>query len=158
MIKAIELRLQHWADQYRMCQLGGNGWGVTPLAVAMECGGLIGGSSGSGRAGLLRTMDSEAEQVDIALDAIRRRGVAADAKLEAVWLLMGSQGVVKVSLETSLFMLARVRYLPTDDGEKTVKRQMRILRIGSEDTYGRRVHRLHEYVEGRLEAQLRCAA
>ena len=106
----------------------------------------------------MRTLDHEAEQVDMALEAIRRRGVAADARLEAVWRVMGSQGMPRVSLETSLFCLARVRYLPRDDGEKTVARQMKILRIGSEDTYGRRVHRLHECVEGRLDAQLRCAA
>lgn len=158
MIRDIELRLQHWAEQYRMCQLGGTGWGVTPLAVAMECGGLISGSGGAGAGGLLRTMDQAAEQVDTALDAIRRRGVAADAKLESVWRLLGSEGTPKVSLETSLFYLARVRYLPTDDGEKTVARQMKILRIGSDDTYLRRVHRLHEMVEAHLERLYRCAA
>ena len=151
MIKAVELRLQHWAEQYRQHMLGGAGWGVTPLAVAMECGGLI--SGGRQGVGLLRTMDAAAEQVDGALAAIRTRGVLADAKLAKAWRLAGHEDKPPVSMETSLFYLARVRYLPTDEGEKTVVRQMRLLKLKSEDTYGRRVHRLHELIDAYLEAQ-----
>ncbi|WP_314407375.1 hypothetical protein [Pseudomonas kuykendallii] len=131
MIEQVEALMQHWGEAARGGLLAGTG--LSPLAVAMEYGGMVeGGSSGS--AGLAACFDAAAQAVDAALGSIS---------------LLGALG-------QDLVALARVRYLT--DPMPTVEQQMRALGIGSETAYRRRVQRLHEMVREQLRVSIGKAA
>ena len=131
MIDQVEALMQHWGEAARGGLLAGTG--LSPLAVAMEYGGMVeGGSSGS--SGLTACFDAAAQAVDAALGAIS---------------LLGALG-------QDLVALARVRYL--SDPMPTVEQQMRALGIGSETAYRRRVQRLHEMVREQLKVAVGKAA
>jgi len=131
MIEQVEALMQHWGEAARGGLLAGTG--LSPLAVAMEYGGMVeGGSSGS--SGLTACFDAAAQAVDAALGAIS---------------LLGALG-------QDLVALARVRYL--SDPMPTVEQQMRVLGIGSETAYRRRVQRLQEMVREQLKVAVGKAA
>lgn len=131
MIEQVEALMQHWGEAARGGLLAGTG--LSPLAVAMEYGGMVeGGSSGS--AGLAACFDAAAQAVDAALGSISQLG----------------------ALGQDLVALARVRYL--SDPMPTVEQQMRALGIGSETAYRRRVQRLHEMVREQLRGSIGKAA
>ena len=124
MIEQVEALMQHWGEAARGGLLAGTG--LSPLAVAMEYGGMVeGGSSGS--AGLAACFDAAAQAVDAALGAIS---------------LLGALG-------QDLVALARVRYL--SDPMPTVEQQMRALGIMGKQTYHDRVQRLHVMIRDELK-------
>lgn len=131
MIEDVEALMQHWGER---CRKGLTAGGYrTPLASAIELGGLITGRA-SGTVGLAGSIDMVAEEVDAAIAAVGRCG----------------------QLGKDLERLARVRYLP--DPVLLVEHQMRRLKIASERTYHDRVHRLHKLVRINLQARQEARA
>ncbi|WP_313128121.1 hypothetical protein [Stutzerimonas nitrititolerans] len=152
MIEAVEALMQHWGERCRR-GLGAPGeGGSTPLAVAMQYGGMV-PSSGRGSMGLAGAVDRVAEEVDAAIGSIKQIGLREDRKLARAWRLAGNKGRAPYCLETQLVKLAMVRYLP--DPIPTVAQQMRRVRINSTSTYDARVQRLHELVQAELERRAR---
>lgn len=122
MIQEIEDLLQYWAER---CRRGlRTGGGASPLALAIEFGGLVPRAAG-GR-GLCGVVDQVALEVDGVLAAIGQLG----------------------RLGADLERLARVRYLT--EPMPTVEQQMNRLKIHSKRTYHDRVHRLHRLVQQEL--------
>lgn len=148
MIEAMEALLQHWADCLRGGIHGANGY-RSPLATAMEHGGVVIQSGRRGGAGMLATVDLAAEEVDAALSVIRRRGQEQDRKLATAWRAAGHTKQPPFCLETQLIKLARVRYLT--EPMPTVEQQMRRLKVGSKRTYHDRVQQLHELLQVELK-------
>lgn len=152
MIEAVEALMVHWGERCRGGLGGPGASGSSPLAVAMQYGGMI--PTGSRAAmGLAGAEDRAAEEVDAALGSIKQAGLAQDRKLARAWRLAGNTGRPPFCLETQLVKLAMVRYLP--DPIPTVAQQMRRVRIASERTYHERVHSLHERIRTELERRAR---
>lgn len=123
MIQEIEDLLQYWAER---CRRGlRTGGGASPLALAIEFGGLVPRAAGGG--GLCGVVDQVALEIDGALGAIGQLG----------------------QLGADLERLARVRYLT--DPMPTVEQQMKRLKIHSGRTYHDRVHRLHTLIQQQLQ-------
>lgn len=155
MIEEVEALLQHWAER---CRRGlGAPSGVSPLAVAMQYGGMVPRATGCRAGGMAGGVDLAAEEVDAALAVLKREGDAEDVALARAWSAAGQGGRPPFGLATQLVRLARVRYL--SDPMPTVEQQCRRLKIGSEATYRRRVQQLHERVRDELQRrQARRAA
>lgn len=152
MIEAVDALMVHWGERCRGGIGGPGAGGSSPLAVAMQYGGMI--PTGSrGTMGLAGAEDRAVAEVDAAIGAIKQKGLAEDRKLAKAWRLAGHSGRPPFCLETQLVKLAMVRYLP--DPIPTVAQQMRRVRIGSERTYHERVQRLHELVRAELERRAR---
>lgn len=150
MIEEVEALMQHWGER---CRHGLNAaGGQSPLAVAMQYGGMVSGGA-SGSVGLAGGVDPAAEEVDAALAVIQRAGLAEDAKLAKAWREAGQSGRAPFCLATQLVRLAKVRYL--SEPMPTVEQQCRRLKIGSEATYRRRVQELHERVRVELVSRQR---
>ncbi|MDH0154344.1 hypothetical protein [Stutzerimonas stutzeri] len=152
MIEAVEALLQHWGERCRGGLGSPGAAGSSPLAVAMQYGGMI-PTSGRGSMGLAGAVDHAAEEVDAAIGTLKQAGLAQDRKLAKAWKLAGRTGRPPFCLETQLVKLAMVRYLP--DPIPTVRQQMRRVKIGSERTYHDRVQQLHERVRAELECRRR---
>lgn len=148
MIEAMEALLQHWAECLRGGIQGANGY-RSPLAVAMEHGGVVIQSGRRAGAGALSTAELVAEEVDSALAVIRRRGMEQDKALAKAWREAGHTKRPPFCLDTQLIRLARVRYLA--EPMPTVEQQMRRLKIGSKRTYHDRVQQLHEMLQEELQ-------
>lgn len=148
MIDAMEALLQHWADCLRGGIHGANGY-RSPLAAAMEHGGVFVHSGRGAGSGMLATVDLVAEEVDAALAVIRQRGLEQDTKLAKAWREAGHTKRAPFCLETQLIKLAKVRYL--SEPMPTVEQQMRRLKIGSKRTYHDRVQQLHEMLQAELQ-------
>lgn len=152
MIEAVEALLQHWGERCRGGLGSPGAAGSSPLAVAMQYGGMI-PTSGRGSMGLAGAVDHAAEEVDAAIGTLKQAGLAQDRKLAKAWKLAGRTGRPPFCLETQLVKLAMMRYLP--DPIPTVRQQMRRVKIGSERTYHDRVQQLHERVRAELEYRRR---
>lgn len=148
MNEAMEALLQHWADCLRGGIHGANGY-RSPLATAMEHGGVVIQSGRRGGAGMLATVDLAAEEVDAALAVIRQRGLEQDKKLAKAWREAGQTKPAPFCLETQLIKLAKVRYL--SEPMPTVEQQMRRLKVASKRTYHDRVQQLHEMLQAELQ-------
>lgn len=148
MIEAVEALLQHWGERCRGGLAMPGSLGSSPLAVAMQYGGMV-PTSGSGSMGLAGAVDRVADEVDAALGAIKQAGLEQDRQLARAWRQAGHTSRPPFCLETQLVKLAMVRYLP--DPIPTVAQQMRRVRIRSERTYHERVQQLHERVRAELE-------
>lgn len=151
MIEAVDAVLVHWGERCRG-GLGHGASGSSPLAVAMQYGGMI-PTGGRGSMGLAGSMDHLAEEVDAAVGAIKQIGLRKDRALAKAWRLAGCYGPRPVSLETLLVKVAKVRYLT--DPALTVQQHMKRAGIKAERTYHERVQRLHELVRDELERRRR---
>jgi hypothetical protein len=151
-IEAVDALLQHWGERCRGGLGSPGAAGSSPLAVAMQYGGMI-PTSGRGSMGLAGAVDHAAEEVDAAIGTLKQAGLARDRKLAKAWKLAGRSGRPPFCLETQLVKLAMVRYLP--DPIPTVRQQVRRVKIGSERTYHDRVQQLHERVRAELENRRR---
>jgi len=147
-IEAVEALLQHWGERCRGGLGSPGAAGSSPLAVAMQYGGMI-PSSGRGSMGLAGAVDHAAEEVDAAIGTLKQAGLAQDRQLARAWRQAGHTSRPPFCLETQLVKLAMVRYLP--DPIPTVAQQMRRVRIRSERTYHERVQQLHVRVRAELE-------
>lgn len=152
MIEAVDALLQHWGERCRGGLGSPGASGSSPLAAAMQYGGMI-PSSGRGSMGLAGAVDQVAEEVDAAIGTLKQAGLVQDRKLAKAWRQAGNTTRPPFCLETQLVKLAMVRYLP--DPIPTIKQQMRRVRIGSERTYHERVQQLHERVRAELECRRR---
>lgn len=152
MIEAVEALLVHWGERCRHGLGAPGAVGVSPLAVAMQYGGMA-PSSGRGSMGLAGAVDHAAEEVDAAIGAIKQAGLAQDRTLARAWRQAGHTTRPPFCLETQLVKLAMVRYLP--DPIPTVAQQMRRVRINSTSTYDARVQQLHERVRDELARRAR---
>ncbi|MBC04109.1 hypothetical protein [Stutzerimonas balearica] len=148
MIEAVEALLQYWGERCRGGLGSPGASGASPLAAAMQYGGMI-PSSGRGSIGLAGAVDQVAEEVDAAIGTIKQAGLVQDRQLARAWRQAGHTSRPPFCLETQLVKLAMVRYLP--DPIPTVAQQMRRVRIRSERTYHERVQQLHERVRAELE-------